>query len=296
MTHSISVVINTWNEEHNLPWAIRSARSWADEIVVVDMHSQDRTRDIAEQLGARVYLHEWLGFADPARAFAIAQSRGDFVLLLDADEMIPEPLSRRLRQIAADDGSQAERYDIARIARVNYLLGDKLNHTGWGPSQDRLLRFFRRGSLSTTATIHDFLQPAPGARICELPNEPELSIIHFNYLDVSHFIDKLNRYTTVEAQQARQRGQHASIWGTTRQAARELYRRYLLKQGYRDGWRGFYLAALMALYRVGAAAKLAELEAGMGPEPARARYDAIAEQLLAAYGDDVQGSNRTRTV
>ena len=100
MTQRISVVINTWNEEQNLPWSLGSVRSWADEIVVVDMHSQDRTREIAESFGAKVYLHEWLGFADPARAFAIAQATCDFVLLLDADEMIPKPLSRELQRIA----------------------------------------------------------------------------------------------------------------------------------------------------------------------------------------------------
>lgn len=281
MTHRISVVINTWNEEHNLPWSLGSVQSWADEIVVVDMHSTDRTREIAERFGAKVYLHEWLGFADPARAFAIEQSQGDFVLLLDADEMIPEPLSRALRTLA-DEG----RYDIANIARSNYLLGEKLEHTGWGAQQDRHLRFFRRGSLNTSATIHNFLHPTESARICQLPADPELCIVHFNYNDVTQFIEKLNRYTTVEAQQAKERGQHETGWATTRKVASELYRRYLKKGGYRDGWRGFYLSLLMALYRVGTAAKLAELNAGMGSEGARARYREIAEDLLRGYSSN----------
>jgi glycosyltransferase involved in cell wall biosynthesis len=277
-THSISIVLNTWNEEANLPYALQSVRSWADEIIVVDMHSQDRTREIAESFGAKVYLHEWLGFADPARAFAIEQASCDFVLLLDADEMIPAPLSRSLIELA-----NAGQYDVVKLARTNYLLGEKLEHTGWGASQDRHLRFFRRGSMSTSATIHNFLHPVPGARIYELPAEPEQCIVHFNYIDVTQFIEKLNRYTTVEAQQARERGQTASGFRTTREVASELYRRYLKKAGYRDGWRGFYLSLLMALYRVGAAAKLAELNAGMGSDSAREIYRQVAEDLLRGY-------------
>jgi hypothetical protein len=140
--------------------------------------------------------------------------------------------------------------------------------------------------LSTSATIHNFLHPSQDARICELPVDPELCIVHFNYDDVTQFIEKLNRYTTVEAQQAKARGQHETGWTTTRKVLIELYRRYLKKGGYRDGWRGFYLSLLMALYRVGAAAKLAELNAGMGPKSARVRYREIAEEVLRGYSSN----------
>jgi glycosyltransferase involved in cell wall biosynthesis len=278
MTPAISVVINTWNEEQNLARALRSVRSWAQELVVVDMHSVDRTREIAAEYGASVHLHEFLGFADPARRFAIEQSHGEFVLILDADELIPEPLSRRLCELAAQGDC-----DIVRIARVNYLLGAALGHTGWGAESDRHLRFFRRGCLRTTDTIHNFLEPMPGTRIVDLPVEESLSIIHFNYLDVSHFIDKLNRYTTIEAEQAHARGQTASALGSARSALSELFKRYVKQRGFLDGWRGFHLSALMAFYRVSSAAKLAELNAGLGVLPARKLYEQIAEQLLQKY-------------
>lgn len=285
MTQRISVVVNTWNEEHNLPWSLGSVKSWADEIILVDMHSSDRTREVAQSFGAKVYLHEWLGFSEPARAFAIEKASGDFVLLLDADEMIPAPLSRALRTLAEEG-----RYDIVNLARSNYLLGEKLDHTGWGADQDRHLRFFRKGSLSTSATIHRYLHPVAGARIHQLPADPDLCIVHFNYNDVTQFIDKLNRYTSVEAQQAKARGQHETGWGTTRKVLAEIYRRYVKKRGYRDGWRGFYLSLLMALYRVGTDAKLAELNAGMGPDSARARYRQIAEELLRGYTNNSSNS------
>jgi hypothetical protein len=179
--------------------------------------------------------------------------------------------------------ANAGQYDVVKLARTNYMFGEKLEHTGWGASQDRHLRFFRRGSLTTSATIHQYLHPVPGARIYELPATAEHCIVHFNYIDVAQFIEKLNRYTTVEARQAKDRGQSASGWSTTRQIVSEVYRRYLKKGGYRDGWRGFYLTLLMALYRVGAAAKLAELDAGMGPDTAKDIYRQVANDLLRAY-------------
>src|SRR5450759_4249900 len=101
MTVSISVVINTLNEEANIAYALRSVRTWVDEIVVVDMHSDDRTREVAETYGARVYLHDRVGYVEPARRFALAKATGDWILILDADELIPPRLARRLSDIAA---------------------------------------------------------------------------------------------------------------------------------------------------------------------------------------------------
>ncbi|PYU89881.1 MAG: glycosyltransferase family 2 protein, partial [Acidobacteria bacterium] len=112
----ISVVVNTLNEEKNLPYALRSVRSWVDEIVVVDMHSQDRTVEIAREYGAKVYSHEPMGFVEPARAFAVAQAGGDWILILDADEVVPLLLSRRLREIARRDEA-----DVVTLPRLNYL-------------------------------------------------------------------------------------------------------------------------------------------------------------------------------
>jgi glycosyltransferase involved in cell wall biosynthesis len=87
----ISAVFNTFNEEKRLRFALRSVKPWVDEIVVVDMHSSDATRTIAENFGAKVFLHEPLGYADPARAFAVAQATGDWILMLDADRLGTDP-------------------------------------------------------------------------------------------------------------------------------------------------------------------------------------------------------------
>jgi (heptosyl)LPS beta-1,4-glucosyltransferase len=275
---SISVAINTLNEEKNLPLALRSVRPWVDEIVLVDMHSTDRTVEIAESFGARVYQHEPLGFADPARAFAVSQTKGDWVLILDADEIIPVRLAERLQAI-----SKQSDCDVVRIPRLNYFMGSPARHAGLAP--DYQARFFRRDALITTETIHDFLKPVPGARVIQLPVEDELSIAHFTFLDVAHFVDRLNRYTTIESRQAAARGEQTSPLSASLRAAREFLRRYVSAGGYRDGWRGFHVSALYAFYTLSAAAKLAELNGGVSAEGSRRFYERTAERLLDEYND-----------
>jgi glycosyltransferase involved in cell wall biosynthesis len=275
----ISVVINTLNEEKNLPYALRSVRPWADEIIVVDMHSEDRTVEIAQEFGAKVFLHERVGYADPARAYAVSNATAEWILMLDADEVVPAPLSRHLKRIADDD-----RADIVMIPWLNYLLGAPLKYSGWGPEQDKHFRFFKRGMMEITSKIHGYYKFVPGGRVLQLAYQPGMAVVHFNYVDAWQFLEKLNRYTTIEAQQASERGERASAWRALYWATREFLNRYLLKQGYRDGWRGFYLSGLMAMYRWVAYAKLQELKSTGGRKAALDSYRHEAERIIAGYG------------
>lgn len=274
----ISVVVNTLNEELRIGQALRSVRDWADEIVVVDMHSDDRTVEIAAGLGAKIFLHERLGYADPARAFAVAQSTGEWVLILDADELVPEPLSRRLRAIAEEDQA-----DAVRIFMRNYLLGAELGHTGWGPHQDPHVRFFRRDALELTPDVHNFLQVKDWARVIDVGPANGLELIHFNYLDVEHFVEKMNRYTSIEAAAAFAKGDRPSRTQAMRLAARTFIGRYLRRGGYKDGWRGFYLSGLMAAYRFITVAKTEELRRNGTRADVQALYREEAERILAGY-------------
>ena len=276
----ISGLIHTLNEEDHLRYALGSLRPWVDEVVVVDMHSDDRTAEIAESLGARVIQHERVGYADPARAFGVVQCRGDWVMMLDADELVPEPLSRRLLEIA-----HAERYDAVDIPRRNYLLGRPMRATGWGLDQDRHIRFFRPEAVTFSPDIHAFMAPAPGARVVRLEPDERLSVVHYNYIDLSDFVDRLNRYTTIEAQQAAERGARATPMMALQRAVLEFGRRYVRAHGYRDGWRGFYLSVLMAGYRFVSVAKQHEAESTGGAAAVRKAYRRDAERWLAGYGD-----------
>jgi glycosyltransferase involved in cell wall biosynthesis len=276
MAARISVVINTLNEERRLPYALRSVQGWVDEIVVVDMQSDDRTVEIAEASGARVFAHERLGYADPARAFAIAKATGDWILILDADELVPPRLARRLSNIAAADEA-----DVVDLPRFNYLLGEPLAWTGWGPAQDHHQRFFRRGWVESTGDIHNFLRIREGARVLRLAPDRGLALVHFAYTDVSDFIERLNRYTTIEAV-GRTAGRHRVRRARAIAATiLEFTNRFLRHKGYRDGWRGFYLAGLMAFYRFAVYAKEQESTSIGTREDVEHLYEAEAERWLS---------------
>ncbi len=275
MRSSISVIINTLNAEAWLDYALRSVEPWAGEIVVVDMHSEDRTQEIARAHGARVLMHERTGYVEPARAFAVAQATHEWVLILDADEMVPEPLSRRLLEIAASGEA-----DAVSLPHLNYILGAPLIHTGWGPDQDRHWRFFRRGSVELPDRIHGAMLPRPGVRTLRLPAAADLAIIHFNYINVEDFMSRLNRYTSIEASGASGRG---GATGAVPASAREFLARWIRHGGWRDGWRGFYLTLMMMCYRVVAAAKRRELEAGNSRPIVEQRYRDVAERVVTGY-------------
>jgi len=278
MTPRISVLINTLNEEANLPYCLQSVCSWADEIVVVDMHSDDATVAVAETYGARVFTHERLGYVEPARAFAIAQATGEWLLILDADEMIPAPLSRKLRMIACEDA-----VDVVSIPRLNYMFGDPLMHSGCGPNQDRQMRFFRREMLHTETTIHSSHNLVPGARVLNLTYQAGYALVHFAYLDFTQFIDKLNRYTSIEATQAIAEGLRLSPVRAVAHAALTFIGRYVYPFGFRDGWRGLYLSLFMAGYRLAIYAKATERVRVGARDDVQERYWREAERLLAEY-------------
>ena len=278
MRQKISVVINTLNEEKNLPYALRSVSAWADEIVVVDMYSDDKTVEIAKEYGAKVFFHERIAAVEGARQFAIEQASNEWILILDADEMVPEPLSRLLMDIVAQDKA-----DVVSIPRLNYLLGASLLHTGWGPGQDKQNRLFKKNKLILSSTIHNFLKPHDDAIVYELAYEVGIAIVHFNYINSAQFVEKLNRYTTVEAQQAFERGEHSSYRTALWKMLKEFANRYFRKRGYLDGWRGFYLSLSMSFYRMVTFMKLKEIEVVGDAEKIRAIYRQESERFLEAY-------------
>lgn len=280
MKPRISAVINTLNEEKNLPFALRSVQPWVDEIVVVDMYSTDRTVEIAREFGAQVHLHRGPGFNYAPRAFAVNQASSEWILVVDADELIPVALSRDLRCMA--DSGEA---DVVHVPRINYLLGAVVRNTGWGPMQDIRPCFFRKGFVVASSLAHQDFKPVEGARVKVLSYRGNNAIVHFNYLDSSHFIDKLNRYTSIEAMQALGKRKHRSHLEALARAAKEFLSRYVRHRGFRDGWRGFYLSLFMTFYHIAIAAKLQELEA-LGPrERIESRYRQEAEEVLKAYGE-----------
>lgn len=233
----ISVVINTFNEEANLKKALKSV-NWADELIVCDMHSTDKTVEIAKTGGAKVYQHEQTGFVEPARNFAISKATGDWILILDADEEVSEQLQDKLKELA-----ESSDYDFMRIPRKNIIFNKWMSGAMWWP--DYNIRFFKKGKVVWSDKIH--ISPQASGRGLDLPAQEQFALIHSHYASVSQFIERMNRYTTVQAEEIIQEGYKFSWTDLIKKPMGEFLGRYFANEGYKEGIHGLALSLLQAL-------------------------------------------------
>lgn len=270
----ISALIHTKNEEGYIAQALASVAPYVDEMVVVDMHSSDRTRTIAENLGARVELVSDFGFVEPARELGVGMCRHEWILNLDADEVITPALGSHLAEISRNNS-----VDVVRIARVNYMFGQMIQGSGWSPARDSHMKFYRHDSLVHSPVLHAYSVPVRGARISTLEPVPELAIHHFNYLGWDQFVSKMNRYTSITATERHGRGERPSLRRAAARAAKDVATRLVLDRGYRDGADGFALAYAMASYHLLVHVKHRQLTRVGDTTSIRERYRAAAESL-----------------
>lgn len=274
----ISAVINTRNEECNIRFCLESVK-WCDEIIVVDMESEDGTVPIAREYTDKIYTHEKVLAFDIARKYAVEKASGDWILLIDADELVPQSLSGKLREIARSDGA-----DVVYIPFKTYIMGKWIAHTGWWP--DYHPRFFKRGAIRFAETVHAYMKVPDTARKIHLPRLPQCAVAHFAYLDSAHFVTKLNRYTTIEAQHLYDNNTCFSLFRTFAQSGKEFVLRYFIHQGYKDGYRGFFLSLMMAFYRALSHIKLWEISRYKDRSPG-SEYAATKERILKEYRKDI---------
>ncbi|MGD9563943.1 MAG: glycosyltransferase family 2 protein [Pyrinomonadaceae bacterium] len=230
----ISVAIITLNEERNIADAITSV-TWADEILVVDSGSADRTREIAFDMGAQVIEREWPGFAAQKR-FATESAKNDWVLSIDADERV----SPELRDEILDLGSTPA--DGYRIPRLSFYMGRAVRHGGWYP--DRQLRLFdRRRGKWKPRLIHESVEMRPESTIVDLRGD----LLHFSVENAAHHHAMIGeRYAPLAAQQMFADGRRTSGFALASAGPAAFLRSYLLKAGFLDGLAGFAIAGFAA--------------------------------------------------
>ncbi len=271
----ITAVILARNEGRNIRWCLETL-SWCDEIVVVDMESSDDTAAIARGYTDRIYRHPLIQDFDAAKRFGTERASGEWIFLIDADEMAPRTLGTTLRALALEG-----RADVAEVPFNHYIMGAKIRRSGWGYSPQP--RFFRKGKVALSGEIHRYFKKAEGALTVALPLDDANSIMHFNYVDSSHFIEKLNRYTAVEAGQLAEKGARFSYYGLFRASAGEFFRRFVREKGYSEGPRGFALCLMMAFYRAVTFIKLWE-RTEASREPVESFYERERKAVLAGWG------------
>ena len=238
---NISAVIIARDEEAKIADAIRSV-GWADEVVLVDSGSTDRTREIAEAHGARVIVNEWPGFA-AQKQFAVEAAANDIIFSLDADETVSDELKREIEDIKS--GGRLP-FDGMTVPRASVYLGREIRHGSWYP--DRQLRLFdrRKGSWKQVL-IHESVEMEPGATVGKLKGD----IIHRSVDSVSHHARMIvERYAPLGAKSAYENGRRSSPLKILIAGPAAFIRDYILKAGFMDGVAGLFIAIFSAYHAV----------------------------------------------
>ena len=231
----ISATIITFNEERNLPRAIESLRC-ADEVVVVDSGSTDRTVEIAEKLGARVIDSPWPGYAKQKNVAAEAACN-DWILSLDADESLSEALEGEIWRLKKN-GPQFDAYTMPRLAQY---LGRWIRHSGWYP--DRKVRLYDRRKASWTGEyVHESVKVEGSL------GHLESNLLHFTTESLSEHLRTMDRYTTLAAEQLLESGESVSFARLLFEPPWTFFSTFVLKLGFLDGVEGLAIANMAALY------------------------------------------------
>jgi len=236
VTHPrLSVVVVTLNEEERLRSCLESV-AWADELIVVDAESQDKTVQIAREFTDRVIVRPWPGFA-AQKNFGLAQAGGDWILSLDADEEVSPDLRDAIGRVLTADGP----HDGYRAPRRNIFWGRWIRHGGLWP--DWQLRLFRRGRARFgERAVHESVTVTGSVGRLEGP------LVHRSYRDASDFLARADRYSTLAAEEWVRAGARVRASDLVLRPLGRFLSMYLFKGGWLDGRPGFLLAALYAYY------------------------------------------------
>lgn len=245
----ISVIINTYNAEKHLREVLEAVRHF-DEVLVCDMESTDETVRIArEEYGCRIitFPRGEYNIVEPARDFAIRHARFPWILVVDADEIVPAALKDYLYRRIEEPDCPAGIY----IPRKNYFMG-RFMHCHY---PDHILRFFRKEGTVWPPIIH--VSPVVEGTLYRIPKQKEeLAFIHLANDSVSDIVRKTDQYTRneLEKKQGRRYGAFAFVY----RPFFRFFKAYVLKGGFRDGTPGFIKACLEGYYQFVMLAKMAE--------------------------------------
>jgi glycosyltransferase involved in cell wall biosynthesis len=245
----ISLVIITLNEDENITRCIESV-PWADEVIVLDSESKDKTREVASSLGAKVVTQKFLGFRDQKQKVTDL-AKNDWVISLDADEALSLALSEEI--LHAFDTTPIQ--DGYRMPRLSFHLGRWIKHGGWYP--DRQLRFFNRKKAKWVGGhVHERVECDNKNSVGTFKN----NILHYVFKDLKHQVDANNRYSSLGAQDLFDRKKKFNILKLIFKPISKFLETYLWKLGFLDGLPGFVISVGASYSVFLKFAKLKELE------------------------------------
>jgi glycosyltransferase involved in cell wall biosynthesis len=231
----ISAIIITYNEEKNIRRCLSSI-AWVDEIVVVDSQSTDDTKKIASLFTSRIFDIKWEGFGK-AKDYAKDKASCPWILSVDADEVVTEDLKKEIQKITQSEDSLNGYY----IPRKSNFLGKWIKHGGW--YLDYVLRLFKKNEAKFShSLVHEKVEL--NGEIGYLKNP----LLHYTDPSFDHYLEKLNRYTSLSAEQLSREGKKAGVLDLIFRPFFTFFKVYFMKRGFLDGSVGFILAISSAFH------------------------------------------------
>ena len=235
MPVKLSVVVITYNEERNIARCLESVRQVADELVVVDSYSTDRTREICLGYGARFLEHPFEGHIEQ-KNYALTQATFQHVLSLDADEALSPELEQAV--LTAKNNWQSDAYSMNRL--TNYC-GKWIHHSGWYP--DTKVRLFDRSkAVWGGENPHDKIILSQGATLQHLRGD----LLHYSYYTVTQHLGQINKFTDASSKALIRDGKTVSLPMVILKPLFRFFRAYILKRGFLDGPEGFIISVSSA--------------------------------------------------
>ena len=241
MRKTLSVAMIAMNEEANLPRTLESVK-WADEIVVVDSGSKDRTIEIAQSFGAKTSYHVFGGHGEQKNV-ALDLCSQDWILLLDADEALTPALQEEIRETLAGEPA----YRAYWVPRLNLILGRWIRHGGFYP--DHKLRLFRRGAARLSEGVGPHSTPQFDGPKGTLKHD----MLHYAYPDLNVYLEHMNRYSSeiaalLAAKGKTSRGLPAFLWNAVLNPWATFVYNYIFRLGFLDGREGLLLHLNHSVY------------------------------------------------
>jgi len=231
----ISAVIITYNEEKNIERCLNSVKDIADEIVVVDSFSSDKTEEICSGYQVKFIKHAFEGHIEQ-KNWAITQASNPYILSLDADEALSDSLKRSIQSIKVN-----WKHDGYKFNRLTNYCGKWIKHTGWYP--DRKLRLWdsRKGSWKGV-NPHDKYEMIKGSVVKHLKGD----LLHYSYDSIKQHVDQVNKFTDIASVAAFKDGKNSNFMKIVFHPFWKFIRDYLIKFGFLDGYYGFVISMISA--------------------------------------------------
>ncbi len=236
MQHKLSVLIITKNEEEHLKELLNSI-DFANEIVVVDSYSTDATVKVAESFGARVLFREF-DYHAAQKNWGLKQLKNDWVLIIDADERVPENLKKEITTILNKEVIKEKAF---WLKRVNYLMGKKVKYSGW--QNDKVIRLFHKSYCKyNNKLVHEEIETTE--EIGTLKHK----LLHFTYKNFTLYFAKFQKYSTQKAKLKAKKYKTITLFHLLVKPGFKFFQRFILKLGFLDGIIGVVIASMAAFH------------------------------------------------